>query len=127
MPSELPLLETTKPANVAEPNLFIPLFKQVKQTFKLSPKVLLGDSIYNSEKILSFVINDLKAIPRIACNYCWKSRRPVRLSSRGNTLCLACFRMIYWGKFTDRCKIRKKFCCPVTHSKKFAKLNPRCP
>ena len=69
--------------------LFIPLFKQVKETFNLSPKVILGDSIYDSEKILSFVINDLKAVPRIARNYRWKSHRPVRLSSRGNPLCLA--------------------------------------
>jgi hypothetical protein len=127
MPSELPLLETTKPANVADPNLFIPLFRQLRDTFNLSPKVVLGDSIYDSEKILSFVINDLKAIPRIARNYRWKTRRPVRLSSRGNPLCLAGFEMIYWGKFTDRGKIRRKFCCPITHSKKFAKLHPRCP
>jgi len=37
MPSELPLLETTKPVNVADPNLFIPLFKQPRDTFNHSP------------------------------------------------------------------------------------------
>jgi hypothetical protein len=63
MPSALPLLETTKLANVADQNLFIPFFKQVKQTFNLSPKVVLGDSIFDREKILSFVINDLKTVP----------------------------------------------------------------
>jgi len=127
MPSELPLLEITKPANVADQNLFIPLFKQAKETFNLSPKVILGDSIYDSEKILNFVLYELKATPRIARNYRWKAHRPLSLSPRGNPLCLAGFEMIYWGQFADRGKIRRKFCCPVTHSKKFARLHPVCP
>lgn len=35
--------------------------------------------------------------------------------------------MIYWGKFKDRGKIRLKFVCPITHSKKFAKKRPVYP
>jgi len=35
--------------------------------------------------------------------------------------------MQYWGKFKDRGKIRKKFVCPITHSKTFAKQVPACP
>ena len=34
--------------------------------------------------------------------------------------------MIYWGKFKDQGKIRKKFVCPITNSKKFAKQVPIC-
>jgi hypothetical protein len=127
MPSELPVIEVTKPANVADLNLLIPLFRQTKNTFDITPKIVLADSIYDSEKILSFVIDELKAMPRIARNYRWKKHRPVRLSPVGNPICLAGFEMIYWGKFTDRGKLRKKFCCPITHSKKFAKTHPVCP
>jgi len=32
--------------------------------------------------------------------------------------------MLYWGKFKDRGKVRKKFVCPITHSKKFAEQLP---
>lgn len=127
MPSELPVLELTKPANVADPKLFIPLFKQAQDDFSLAPEVVLGDSIYDSEEILSFVIDQLKAKPRIARNYRWELHRPVKLSACGKPVCIAGFEMIYWGKFKDRGKIRKKFCCPVTHSKKFAKEHPSCP
>lgn len=126
MPSELPVIEVTKPANVADLNLFIPLFRQTKNTFNITPKIVLADSIYDSEKILSFVIDELKAMPRIAHNYRWKKHRHVKLSPRGNPICLAGFEMIYWGKFKDRGKIRKKFCCPITHSKKFDKKHPAC-
>jgi hypothetical protein len=88
---------------------------------------LLADSVYDSEDILSFVIDELKAKPRIPRNYragsCW----PPKLSRCGNPICIAGFEMIYWGKFKDRGKVRKKFCCPITHSKRFAKEHPTCP
>ena len=35
--------------------------------------------------------------------------------------------MLYWGKFKDRGKIRLKFVCPITHSKKFARQYPLYP
>ncbi len=127
MPSELPVIETTKPANVAEIKLFIPLFRQLRDNFNLNPQIVLGDSIYDSEHILSFIIDELKALPRIARNYRWRKHKPLKLSLRGKPLCLAGFEMIYWEKFTDRGKIRKKFCCPITHSKTFAKIHPLCP
>ena len=127
MPSELPVAEVTKPANVHDSKLFIPMFRQAKNDFSLKPEIVLADSLYDSEKILSFVIDELKAKPRIARNYRWHARRPVRLCSKGNPVCIAGFEMIYWGKFRDRGKIRRKFCCPITHSKKFAKRHPVCP
>ena len=127
MPSELPVAEITKPANVGDSKLFIPMFRQAKNDLGLNPDIVLADSLYDSEKILSFVIDELKAKPRIARNYRWQSRRPVKLSSEGNPICIAGFEMIYWGKFKDRGKIHMKFCCPVTRSKKFAEQHPICP
>lgn len=125
--SELPVGEITKPANVSEQVLFIPLFKQTQQSFNFPIKEVIADAMYDVEYILKFVINDLKAAPRIARNRRWQAHSDVKPSSSGGLLCIAGFDMLYWGKFKDRGKIRLKFVCPITHSKKFARQYPLCP
>lgn len=35
--------------------------------------------------------------------------------------------MLPRGTFHDRGKLRRKFVCPIKHSKKFAQLHPACP
>lgn len=125
--SELPLTETTRPANVQESKLFIPLFTQIRQEFNIPIKGILGDSIYDAEYILDFIINNLKVKPYIARNPRRSRRSDTKLSKNGGLICLAGFEMIYWGKFKDRGKTRLKFVCPITHSKKFAQEIPWCP
>lgn len=125
--SELPLTETTRSANVQEAKLFIPLFTQIRQEFNIPIKGILGDSIYDAEYILDFIINNLKVKPYIARNPRRSRRSDTKLSKNGGLICLAGFEMIYWGKFKDRGKTRLKFVCPITHSKKFAQEIPWCP
>jgi len=125
--SELPVGEITKPANVSEQILFVPLFTQIQNSFNFPIKEVLADAMYDVEYILKFVIRDLKALPRIARNPRWQTHSDVKPSPTGGLICIAGFNMIYWGKFKDRGKIRLKFVCPVTHSKKFAKSHPVCP
>lgn len=125
--SELPVDEITKPANVSEQTLFIPLFTQMRNSFNLPVKEVIADAMYDAEYILKFIINDLKALPRIARNPRWQMHSDVKLSPCGGLICIAGFDMIYWGKFKDRGKIRLKFVCPVNHSKTFAKKHPVCP
>ena len=125
--SELPLWELTKPANVQDTTLFIPLFKKLLENFNFKIQAVMADAAYDSESNLKFVINELHALPRIAKNLRWEKLREVNLSSAGIRICIAGFEMIYWGKFKDRGKIRKKFVCPITHSKKFAEQVPSCP
>lgn len=125
--SELPVGEITKPANVSEQVLFIPLFKQIQQSFNFTIKEVIADAMYDVEYILKFVINELKALPRIARNPRWQAYSDVKPSSFGGLICIAGFDMLYWGKFKDRGKIRLKFVCPITYSKKFAKQYPLCP
>lgn len=127
MPSELPIMETTKPANISEQVLFIPLFTSVQQSFLLPIKEVVADAMFDVEYILKFVVDDIKASPRIAKNPRWNKYSNVKLSSSGGLICVAGFNMIYWGKFKDRGKIRKKFVCPITHSKKFSQTTPACP
>jgi len=126
-PSELPIMEVTKPANVSEQVLFIPLFKQLQEDFSFSLKNVLGDAMYDVEYILRFVIDTLKAKPYIARNPRWNLHSDVKLSKSGGLICIAGFEMIYWGRFKDRGKIRLKFVCPITHAKKFARKIPWCP
>lgn len=125
--SELPVIEITKPANVAESKLFVPLFTQIRDEFDFAPEGILGDAIYDAEYILEFVLDDLHSQPCIARNPRWEARRQVTRSPKGGLICVAGFEMIYWGKFKDRGRIRRKFVCPITHSKKFAKEHPTCP
>jgi len=125
--SELPVVELTKPANVAEQSLFIPSFTLARNTFHFPVKEVVGDAIFDAEYILQFIMNDLKALPRIARNPRWHTYSDTKPSSAGGLICIAGFDMIYWGKFKDRGKIRKKFVCPITHSKKFASKTPLCP
>ena len=125
--SELPLWELTRPANVQDTTLFISLFKKLLDHFDFDIQAVMADASYDSESNLKFVIDQLHALPRIARNLRWQKLREVNLSSSGVRICIAGFEMIYWGKFKDRGKIRKKFVCPITHSKKFAQQVPTCP
>ena len=125
--SELPVWELTKPANVQDTTLFIPLFKKLLEHFTFEIQAVMGDAAYDSEANLSFVIDELHALPRVARNLRWEKLREPKVSSSGCRICIAGFEMIYWGKFKDRGKIRRKFVCPITHSKKFAQQVPTCP
>jgi hypothetical protein len=125
--SEMPLWDLTKPANVKDTTVFIPLFKKMLEHFNFQTQAVMADAAYDSESNLKFVIDEIHALPRIARNLRWEKIREPNLSSTGVRICIAGFEMIYWGKFKDRGKIRKKFVCPITHSKKFAKKISTCP
>lgn len=124
--SELPVCESTRPANVSESKMFVPLFSQTRDSLFLIEGVL-GDAAYDAEYILNFIIKELKAKPYIARNPRWDAKSDVKPSNKGGLFCMAGFEMIYWGKFSDRGKVRKKFVCPITHNKGFAKSTPICP
>jgi len=125
--SELPLWELTKPANVQDTTLFIPLFKKLLEHCSFTIQAVMGDAAYGSEENLKFVIDELHALPRVARNLRWEKLREVKVSSTGSRICIAGFEMLYWGKFKDRGKIRRKFVCPITRSKKFAQKPHSCP
>lgn len=125
--TELPIWEVTKPANVFESNLFIPMFKDIKKRFSFDIAGVIGDAAFDSESILNFIFKELKAKPYIARNPRRKTNLEYKRSSKGARICIAGFEMQYWGRFKDRSKLRPKFVCPITHSKSFRKSNPYCP
>lgn len=124
--SELPISEETKGANVVDSTVVIPHLKSAESKFHLNTLGVIGDAALDSGKVLSFIINDLKAKPYISQNPRRKNFN-LRLSSSGNRICIAGFEMLYWGKFKEGNRTRRKFVCPITHSKKFQKEHPSCP
>lgn len=125
--AELPLWEVTKPANVQDTSLFVPLFKKLLEHCTFEIQAVMGDAAYDSEDNLKFVIDELHALPRVARNLRWEKHRKPNISSSGGRICIAGFEMLHWGRFTDRGRVRRKFVCPITHSKKFARQVPTCP
>lgn len=118
-----------KPANFVDHAMVIPLFKEHLKFISLLPEAVAADAIYDCEDILRFIIDELHAQPVIPKNprNTGKYRNLRKLSPRGTPICIAGFEMKYWGKFQDLNRIRLKFVCPITHSKKFAKQIPICP
>lgn len=125
--SELPLCEVTKPANVHDSKLFIPLLEQAQEELSLNPKKVIGDSAHDALYIRQFVHYQLKAKAFIPPNPRGSLKEPKWLARSGDRVCIAGFQMQYWGKFQDRGRTRFKFVCPITHSKKFAEQHPSCP
>lgn len=126
MPLEIPVYEKTKPANVQDPLMFIPMFKYAKYDLGLPCHFAIGDALYDAEYIRKFVVYELKATPIIPINP-RAAKAELKLSPSNRPICIAGFEMLPWGKFIDRGRLRQKFVCPILKSKKFAKQHPICP
>lgn len=125
--SELPIFENTLPANVSDCMVIIPSFKELKKYLKLKPKGVIADAAYDSERIRKYIRHSLKAKDFIPINPRSK-KQDIKLTPHNTRVCIAGFEMYPWSKFKDRGRIRRKFVCPITHSKSIArKHNYRCP
>ncbi|MGB9629821.1 MAG: transposase [Thermodesulfobacteriota bacterium] len=115
---ELPLWEITHPANVSEVHPAIPMLQKTKETFSLPIETVNGDANYDSEKILSFIINDLKAQPIIPRNP--RTQQSASYTLKGDTLyCQADLPLYRKGKMTvKRTAITYlQYCCPIHFGK----------
>lgn len=125
--SELPLFELTKPANVNEGRVLIPLIKKLKEQVKIHPEAVVGDGIYDDEDNLKFILQELKAKPIIARNLRWEKYKDYMLSKKGTPICIAGLEMTYWGRFHDRGRVRLKYVCPIVHLKSYRQKYYLCP
>jgi hypothetical protein len=127
--SELPLVETTLPANVRGTHVIIGQLETVKDSLFLKPSAVIADSEYDSSAIIEYIVKNLGAKPRISLNPRRGVPSTTEINSSGIPICIAGFKMISRGIFWDKGKSRKrhKFVCPIKGSKKFAKDNPYCP
>jgi transposase len=124
---------TNIPAKVKENNLKTSIASRFDKTRfpKGDPDCRLGvmaDAALDSPGVLSFILDDLKAAPYIPQNLrnTGHPRSQLAISPSGKRVCLAGFEMLDWGKFKEGNRIRRKFVCPITHSKKFSKHHPSC-
>ena len=128
--AELPVWNITKPANVHDSVMFIPIFDLLQKEFHFDISAVLGDGIYDTSAILKYVINTLKAKPRIARNPRNTKDQPERILSRnGNPFCDAGLEMLHRGSFYDKeqDRWRRKWVCPLHHSKKYQYQFIACP
>ncbi len=130
--TELPIWEMTKPANVQDSTMFIPIFDLLQKEFAFNIKAVMADGIYDTAAILKYVIHTLKAKPRIAQNPRNSQHdgdKEVQYSKSGNRICEANLEMLSRGTFYDKSqdRWRQKWVCPVYHSKKMQKQYLVCP
>lgn len=127
---ELPVWEATKPANVQDSVMFIPIFDLIQKAFHFDIHAVMADGIYDSASILNYIITTLKAKPRIARNPRNTKDTPERTFSKaGNPFCHAQLEMLARGTFYDKAqnRWRRKWVCPIHHSKKMARKFFVCP
>ena len=111
---ELPVWETTKPANVQDSVMFIPIFDLIQEEFHFDIHAVMADGIYDSASILNYIIDTLKAKPRIARNPRNSKDPPERkFSKAGNPFCDAQLEMLARGTFYDKVqnRWRRKWVC----------------
>lgn len=129
-PSELPIWQITKPANVHDSVMFIPMFDLVQNEFHFDISAVMADGIYDNNYILKYIINDLKAKPRIAINPRNSQNKPQpEFSKSGNPFCEGNLEMLSRGTFYDKSqdRWRRKWVCPIHHSKKHIRDFLVCP
>ena len=127
---ELPVWEIIKPANVQDSVMFIPIFDLMQKEFHFDIHAVMADGIYDSASILNYIIETLKAKPRIARNPRNTKNLPERkFSKAGNPFCDAQLEMLFRGTFYDKAqnRWRSKWVCPIHHSKKIAQKSFFCP
>jgi Transposase DDE domain len=127
---EIPVWKITKPANVQDSVMFIPIFDTMQKQFRFNVHAVMADAIFDNAPILNYVIHTLKAHPRIARNPRNTKDQPQRqFSKQGNPLCDANLQMLARGSFYDKVqnRWRRKWVCPIHHSKKTAQKTLICP
>jgi hypothetical protein len=131
--SELPVWEITKPANVHDSIMCIPIFDLLQNEFKFDVQAVMADGIYDTAAILNYTINTLKAKPRIIPNprntQQTNANKVIQYSKTGNRICDANLEMLSRGIFYDKAqnRWRHKWVCPLHHSKKYQYQFIVCP
>lgn len=131
--TELPLWEITKPANVQDSTMFIPIFDLLQQEFNFTIEAVSADGIYDTTAILKYIMNTLHARPRVSINPRNTQQAPddkeLKYTKAGNRICEASLEMLSRGVFYDKKqdRWRHKWVCPLCHSKKYQYQFIVCP
>jgi hypothetical protein len=125
--TELPIWEITKPANVSDINVAKDLIQEACSVFNLNIKSVMGDAAYDSEDLLKFIINDLKALAIIPHNPRRESKG--HQIKDGKVICEANLQMYRKGKMCPK-KTGILYCqytCPIVYDKQTRYQHITCP
>lgn len=126
--TELPLWEQTHPANHHEGRVAIPLLQPCANQLGLSIETVCGDSAYDSEKILAYIIEQLHARPVIAPNMRYQPNPDFRIKGKV-VICPADLPMVYKGRMTPKRTgiTYTQYCCPLHYSRTMRQQYLLCP
>jgi len=118
--SQLPLEVKVTPGNEADSPQAKPLLKGAKEKHPENPiDTSAMDSAYDSHENYRFAIEDAKVAPIIALNprggVDAVTSSALYLAEDGSYICLAGFKVVYWGKEEKRGRL--KFRCPAALGK----------
>jgi transposase len=126
--TELPIWEVTKPANVSDINVAKDLIQEACSFFNLNVQTVMGDANYDSEDLLKFIINDLKALAIIPHNPRNEQAKGYQIKE-GKVICEANLTMHRRGKMRPK-KTGILYCqysCPIYYDKKIRYQHITCP
>ncbi len=125
--TELPIWETTKPANIAEIRIAKALIGEAQQCFGLHLEVVIGDANYDAEEFLKFIIKELGAQAIIPHNP--RNEQPKGYQIKGDKIiCEAGLPMYRKGKMRPQCGILYcQYTFPVIYDKKIRHQHIVCP
>lgn len=124
--SELPVHECTLPADEDEKKHAVPLLEELTTFFNLSIKYVIGDANYDTEDILSHILDEMKAKPIIPKNPRRTPSEDFKIK-KDTVLCPADLEMYRKGKMTVKGKTYLQYCCSLYYGKKYKGLYLICP
>lgn len=110
--AELPLWEITEPNSVAEMTVALPLLSSAVSTFGLHPASVCGDSEYDVEAILRYILQQLKAKAYIPYNPRNQDKSGFRRQGQ-QVLCPANLAMHRHGRMTVKGITYLQYRCPL--------------
>jgi hypothetical protein len=126
--TELPIWETTLPANVQEIRIAKSLILHAKETFDLQIERVIGDANFDSEDFLKFIIKDLKAIAVIPHNPRNQQAKGYQIK-QGKIFCEAELPMYRKGKMRPKRTgiLYCQYSCPIIYDREIKRQYILCP
>lgn len=126
--TELPLEEITHPANVSELTSARIFLRWAHQSFGEKVEAVTSDAEYDSEDILEFILNTMKALPVIPRNP--RSKQLIEHQIKGGKVyCMGELPMVHRGKMTVKATgiSYRQYSCPLHWRKKMIQGHLFCP
>ena len=126
--TELPIWEITEPANVSDIKVAKNLIQQASSFFNFNIQVVTGDANYDSEDLLKFIINDLKALAIIPHNPRREQPKGYQIKE-GKVICEAGLKMHPKGRMRPKKTgiLYFQHTCPIIYDKQTRCQHITCP